>query len=84
MIDKPDDLIQKRLDRIEEKAERLKSLINEGFNTGSALAQHYYKNNYDKQFSLVMSEIIGFLDYLEGKREITKCLVEGVWRYSVI
>ncbi|WP_175638474.1 MBL fold metallo-hydrolase [Metabacillus schmidteae] len=84
VIDKPEDLIQKRLDRIEEKAERLKSFINEGFNTGSAIAQHYYKNNYEKQFSLVMSEIIGFLDYLEGKREITKGLVEGVWRYSVL
>ncbi|WP_053363435.1 MBL fold metallo-hydrolase [Bacillus sp. FJAT-27251] len=84
LIENPKQLIQERLERIEGKSESLKSLISDGFDTGSALAQFYYKNKYEKQFSLVMSEIIGFLDYLEVKREISKKLVEGVWRYSVI
>jgi len=83
IIKTPNDLIQKRLERIEEKSEKLLNLINEGFNTGSSLAQIYYKSIYEKQFALVMSEIIGFLDYLDVQGKVSKKLVEGVWRYYV-
>ncbi|WP_260842610.1 hypothetical protein [Siminovitchia fortis] len=33
------------------------------------VAQAYYKEKYVKQFSLVMSEVIGHLDYLEERGE---------------
>jgi glyoxylase-like metal-dependent hydrolase (beta-lactamase superfamily II) len=82
LINQPIKLIQKRLNGIEEKAERLMTLIREGIGTGNELAQTYYKNKYEKQFSLVMSEIIGHLDYLEVQGRIHKKIKEGVWHYS--
>jgi glyoxylase-like metal-dependent hydrolase (beta-lactamase superfamily II) len=83
LIEQPRNLIQKRLDGIEEKAGRLLKLIHEGITTGNDLAQTYYKHRYDTQFSLVMSEIIGHLDYLEVQGRINKELKEGVWHYSI-
>ncbi|MDQ6600169.1 MBL fold metallo-hydrolase [Bacillus salipaludis] len=83
LIEKPDSLIVKRLERIEKKAERVIQLIQSGCTTGSAIAEAYYKNTYYDQFSLVMSEIIGQLDYLELQGKIVKELVNGVWHYSV-
>lgn len=83
LIEKPDSLIVKRLDRIEKKAERVIQFIQSGYSTGSAIAEAYYKNTYYEQFSLVMSEIIGHLDYLELQGKIEKELVNGVWHYSV-
>ncbi|QGQ46358.1 MBL fold metallo-hydrolase [Metabacillus sediminilitoris] len=82
LIEKPMELIQKRLQGIEEKAERILLLIQEGISTGSELAQTYYKNKYDTQFSLVMSEIIGHLDYLEAKGRIHKDMKKGIWHYT--
>lgn len=84
MIDQPNSLILKRLKRIEAKAERLIQLIESGHSTASEIARSYYKNTYYEQFSLVMSEIIGHLDYLEVHGRVQKELVQGIWRYQVI
>jgi glyoxylase-like metal-dependent hydrolase (beta-lactamase superfamily II) len=83
LIDQPFELIQKRLDGIEEKAAKLITLIHEGISTANELAQTFYKKSYEKQFSLVMSEIIGHLDYLEVNGRIKKHLTEGIWHYSI-
>lgn len=83
LIENPIELIQKRLDNVEEKAAKLKTLIQQGHSTADELAQAFYKKNYDKQFSLVMSEIIGHLDYLEVEGEIQKVVTGGVWQYSI-
>lgn len=83
LIENPSKLIQKRLTSINEKSERLLNLIESGIETGSELAQTYYKKRYLPLFSLVMSEIIGHLDYLEDKSKIKKHRVNGIWRYSV-
>lgn len=84
VIKEPESLITKRLDRIETKAEQLVQLIESGSSTGSELAQSYYKNTYFEQFSLVMSEIIGHLDYLDSKGKLSKELIQGIWHYSII
>jgi glyoxylase-like metal-dependent hydrolase (beta-lactamase superfamily II) len=84
IIDKPNSLISKRLDRIDTKADRLIQLIHSGCLTGSEIAKSYYKNTYYEQFSLVMSEIIGHLDYLEVYGKIQKELVQGIWHYAVL
>lgn len=83
IINDPMELVQKRLMSIEDKAARLTTLIREGVSTGSHLAQTYYKDRYQKQFSLVMSEIIGHLDYLEMNGRIHKELKDGIWYYTV-
>ncbi|MBU8908304.1 MBL fold metallo-hydrolase [Desertibacillus haloalkaliphilus] len=75
------ELIQKRLTRIDEKSEQILNLIKQGHSTGSEIAQTFYGDKYKSQFSLVMSEIIGQLDYLESKNKVEKVLKEGIWQY---
>ncbi len=72
LINNPKELISKRLNGIERKAEKIRELIKSGISTGSELAQAYYGNKYKKQFSLVMSEIIGHLDYLEAQGKVKR------------
>lgn len=81
-ITQPAQLIKKRLDRIEEKSARILSLIDSGVTTGSELAQFIYKKRYSTKFSLVMSEIIGHLDYLEVQGKIQKSRENEIWRYA--
>ena len=82
LIKEPNKLILKRLNNMYQKSERLLRLIQSGIETGSELAQTYYNKRYVPQFSLVMSEIIGHLDYLEAQNKLNKKFVNGVWRYS--
>ncbi|MEW8987051.1 MAG: MBL fold metallo-hydrolase, partial [Bacillus sp. (in: firmicutes)] len=81
LIHQPYELINKRLDGIEEKSERFFSMIQSGITTANELAQTYYRKRYIPLFHLVMSEIIGHLDYLEVKGKVEKVLVQGVWHY---
>lgn len=81
LIRQPYDLIEKRLVGIEEKSDRFLSLIQSGILTASELGQTYYKKRYFQLFSLVMSEIIGHLDYLEVNGKVEKEWVHGVWHY---
>ncbi|RBW70096.1 MBL fold metallo-hydrolase [Bacillus taeanensis] len=74
-------LITERLNGIQKKADRMLKLIEKGVTTANELAQTYYKHKYESQFSLVMSEIIGHLDYLENHQKVTKELKDGVWHY---
>ncbi|SEA22134.1 Glyoxylase, beta-lactamase superfamily II [Thalassobacillus cyri] len=83
-IENPHALIAKRLRRIDEKGNKIISLIKNGASTGSEIAKTYYGNTYKQQFSLVMSEIIGQLDYLEHQEIVTKTVENGVFRYKVI
>lgn len=83
LINEPKALIKNRLAGIERKAERLKILIQGGITTGDELAKTYYKKLYSTQFSLVMSEVIGHLDYLEDVGQVKKEMLNGVWHYSV-
>jgi glyoxylase-like metal-dependent hydrolase (beta-lactamase superfamily II) len=84
LIESPNTLILKKLERVEKKAERLIQLMRSGVSTGSEMALSYYKNTYYEQFGLVMSEIIGHLDYMEVNGRIEKELIRGVWHYSVV
>lgn len=77
------ELIHHRLEKIDQKSERLLELIDSGMSTGAQLAQAYYRDKYETQFSLVMSEIIGQLDWLETKKKIGKEQKDGVWHYYV-
>ena len=83
LIQQPVELIRTRLNRIDEKSIRLIHLIQSGVTTASELAYSFYKKTYYEQFGLVMSEIIGQLDYLEANNKINKEFVQGIWHYSV-
>ncbi|HEY4552591.1 MAG TPA: MBL fold metallo-hydrolase [Bacillaceae bacterium] len=78
-----DELIQKRLNGMEAKAERFLKLIQKGHKTGSDIAKACYKDVYEKQFSLVMSEVVGHLDYLESQGRVESILKSGVRIYSI-
>lgn len=80
-IENPNQLIQKRVDGMDIKAELFKNYIQNGISTANEIAQTHYKQKYEKQFSLVMSEVIGHLDYLESQMKIRKELDRGVWHY---
>jgi glyoxylase-like metal-dependent hydrolase (beta-lactamase superfamily II) len=84
LIRNPNELITTRLHRINDKAERILKLIRNGNTTADQLARAYYKHKYESEFSLVMSEIIGHLDYLESQNKVTKqrSQLSAVWHYS--
>ncbi|WP_068672640.1 MBL fold metallo-hydrolase [Oceanobacillus sp. Castelsardo] len=82
IIQDPNSLIKKRIDGIELKAEKIRKAIENGATTGDEIARKFYKKSYHSQFSLVMSEIIGHLDYLEKRERVFKEMKNGVWHYS--
>ncbi|WP_042347478.1 MBL fold metallo-hydrolase [Bacillus massiliigorillae] len=82
IIKNPKELIHHRIERIHQKSEQILSLIKEGMTTASEIARSFYKDKYRTEFSLVMSEIIGHIDYLELCNKIKKEKKEGVWHYS--
>ncbi len=84
LIENPKDLIEVRLDGIKRKADKVLDHVKNGVETASELAQTMYRGKYESQFSLVMSEIIGHLDYLEGHEKVTKEIRDGVWWYRAI
>ncbi|MGG0287094.1 MBL fold metallo-hydrolase [Peribacillus butanolivorans] len=83
IIEHPDSLIEKRLNSIESKSQKILALIESGISTGNELAKTFYKEKYVKEFPLVMSEIIGHLDYLEYQEKISKEIIKNVVHYYV-
>lgn len=83
LIENANCIINKKLNRTKAKLEKLIRLIRSGLTTGSDIAVTFYRKTYYEQFSLVMSEIIGHLDYLETHGRIEKKLINGVWHYRV-
>jgi hypothetical protein len=83
LIENGESLIRNRLSRIDEKAKKFVSEIESGSTTAAQIALRYYKNVYYEQFSLVMSEVIGHLDYLEHHGRVMKTKEEGIWQYRV-
>lgn len=77
-------VISLKLDRIQHKANRLYSVIKEGIHYPKEIAQNLYRHKYNSEFSLVMSEVIGYLDYLEEKGRLKKSLQNGVWHYIAL
>ncbi|MFS0590315.1 MBL fold metallo-hydrolase [Cytobacillus horneckiae] len=82
-IHHPYELINSRLEGMDEKAEKIVSIIRSGVATASEIAQTFYRDKYEAEFSLVMSEIIGYLDYIEEKQLIYKTKKTGIWHYEV-
>jgi len=74
--------VDQRLAHIERKVRRLLSLFPDRPTTAFELAQKYYPTEYQRQFSLVMSSIIGALDFLEDQGLVASVRQNGVIRYS--
>lgn len=76
-------LVRDRISRMDRKCEKLLGLIGSGITVPAKLTETYYKDLYRTQFPLVMSEIIGHLDYLEEQGKISKSMEDGVWHYKL-
>lgn len=76
-----EELVRDRISRMDRKCGKLLKLIGSGISVPARITEAYYRDLYRTQFPLVMSEIIGHLDYLEEQGEITKTSDEGVWHY---
>ncbi|HWI49295.1 MAG TPA: MBL fold metallo-hydrolase [Rummeliibacillus sp.] len=83
IIENHKQLINQKLESMNRKAERMLALLAKQSQTASSLAKQYYKSKYNTEFSLVMSEIIGYLDYLEEQQLVIKEKIDGVWIYSL-
>ncbi|CAH0207633.1 Hydroxyacylglutathione hydrolase [Peribacillus sp. Bi96] len=84
IIEQPGPLIEKRLNSIERKSQKILALIESGISTGNELAKKFYKQKYVTEFPLVMSEIIGQLDYLEYQGKVKKQTIENVVHYQAM
>ena len=82
-IENPNDIFQKRINGMDKKADLFMTYIQTGISTANEIAQIHYKQKYEKEFSLVMSVIIGHLDYLEESKESKKEFDRGVWHYFI-
>ncbi|MFJ7727359.1 MBL fold metallo-hydrolase [Neobacillus sp. NPDC097160] len=82
IIENPVDLFKERIKEIDEKANKYINIIKSGITTTSGIAQLRYKDKYEKQFFTIMSEVIGYLDYLEFQGKIKKEMKKGIWYYS--
>ncbi|MED0665893.1 MBL fold metallo-hydrolase [Bacillus badius] len=74
-------LIAERLSKIERKAQKIITSLRQGTKTANELAIHFYQHKYQSEFPLVISEIIGYLDYLEAGSRVYKEQKNGIWRY---
>ena len=81
VIDNHRALIETKIQKMDDKAERMISFIQGGIEKANDLAKAYYKSKYTEEFSLVMSEIVGYLDYLEESKRIIKVKKAGIWHY---
>ncbi|WP_424237797.1 MBL fold metallo-hydrolase [Bhargavaea ginsengi] len=75
------ELVRDRISRMDKKCEKLISLIGSGISVPAQITEAYYGKLYNTQFPLVMSEIIGHLDYLEEQGKVEKAMEDGVWHY---
>ncbi|GIN92586.1 hypothetical protein J22TS1_36370 [Siminovitchia terrae] len=81
VIENHRELIERRIVGADRKADKFLSLIDAGCSTANEVAKRYYGDTYERQFSLVMSEVIGHLDYLEGRGRVDKIHVNNTWCY---
>lgn len=81
MVKNPIALIDERIKGIQTKSEKVKQIIQEKPLTAAQVAQIFYKEKYEREFSLVMSEVIGHLDRLESLNEIGSVLSDDVYYY---
>jgi len=84
IIEDHQNVILQKLDKMQRKANRLYSVIKEGIHHPKEIAQDLYRHKYNKEFSLVMSEVIGYLDYLEEDGLLKKSLQNDVWHYKAL
>ena len=81
-IKNPYQAINQKVTRIEKKADKILTKLDEARNAAE-LAKLLYKDRYEKLFPLIMSEVIGHLDRLELLQKVEKEVRDGIFYYTV-
>ena len=77
-------VIHKKLQRIQQKSERVVEIVKNGHHVTKDIAYQMYREKLEKSFSLVMSEVIGYLEYCVSNGKLTKIKQKGEWYFNVM
>ncbi len=76
-------LIDKRLEKQELRAERVKDILQEGAKTAFQVCEQLFPNQIEREFGLTMSETIGQLDYLEDCHKIERIKENDILKFQI-
>lgn len=74
---------QRNMERISFQLQRILNKIAEGHETALSIAHAIYGERTEKEFSIIMSEMIGYTDYAEKEGLIKKKMKEDGWHFIV-
>lgn len=77
-----EEIIDKNLVRISKKCKRVVDAVEEGYHRVSEIASILYGGKLEKEFSLVMSEVIGYLNYAHMLGKLSKTKQDGEWYFK--
>lgn len=80
--DNLNEIVEKNLQRIDYKINRIVEKVSEGHRSALQLATAIYGDRVEKEFSLIMSEIIGYLTYAELAGLIIKSWNGQEWTFN--
>lgn len=75
------EIATQKIGRLNDKAQHLLTLLAQPM-TGKQATQAFYHRLYNRQFSLVLSEIAGQLNYLQQQQKITATLKNGSYLFK--
>ncbi|MFD1039212.1 MBL fold metallo-hydrolase [Virgibacillus byunsanensis] len=79
-----EEIIPVRLKKQEERANKVRLLLQEKAQTPFEICQQIFPKHYEKQLELTMSETIGQLDFLEDQVAAGKTIKDGILYYHAI
>lgn len=75
--------IQKKLQRIQKKENRVIEAIGKGHHRMIDVAKSLYGNRIEKEeFSLILSEVIGYLEYATNRGKLVRKMRNGQWYFE--
>lgn len=77
-------VVDEKLNRISTKFERIVNIIKDRHHHALPIAYEMYGPKLQKEFPLVMSEVIGFLAYAESHQKISRTMKDGEWFFDVV
>ena len=83
VIHDPKPVIASKIAKMEQKLDKMQQLIADGYDTAGRIARLYEKDVYERQFFLVISEVIGLLTHLEQVGCVVRRKVYGIYHYAV-
>lgn len=82
-IDNTHDFIHEMLEKIDKRAERVKSKLQDGQKSGYEIIQEIYPDKYEKATNVLASDTVGLLDLLLEREEIITEIENGIIYYAI-